>query len=448
METRELRGSLERQIFTCGSVPSLVGKVANLVENVTRQRRRDRLFFVKDKGAKERFEIKTARIGERQLGFERCPGLSCRVRVFWIPRKQYLLLNFLQHPHCTEEELKQALCESTPEKMKSLTSPIKKLTVEVGLSGVGKSRRNRFQKSIRLSDRQRFLGKGTPKRFLVDPQQPANLIKSTYDGKVSIFKVGSSAIKERMEALSATRSPNYRRTIYTDPKQSADEVLLHLLIYLRQEGMVSESVDETLRELVEKCFKIKDKRDSIPVLGALWKNFTLPEDWRAMKLYVRRVKRSFKGKDVQSGEIVFSDDLEKEQEVRKGEAHGRIYAGKGKPPRRIEIKKPEDKKYTVKEAVKRLNAEGYEVSPDRLHDWINKGQIKCKHTQRGGKPLRCLDDGILEAVRQKLKHQRNRRLLMNYLTGTKERETARKYINRHLQKGESIEDIKRLVTRE
>ncbi|MCZ6624411.1 MAG: hypothetical protein O7B35_09330 [Deltaproteobacteria bacterium] len=457
LENQSLRDTSNQAFFTCDSNPDLVGKLAARVHQLTRRRRKDRFFFLKNMSEQEKTEVKTSGFGRRDLGFERCSGLSCTVRVFWMPRKPYLLLDFAQHPHSTEDELRGALLESSPEKMKALDAAIKKLTIHVGFSGLAGNRRFPWQIFSRMRDRQRFSGTRKPIKYLFDPQQPLNEIRGSYTKgkKEKVLTVGSLKIKIQAEALYEKGAPRSWRTIYIDPRQPIDEVRLHLLLYLRQEGMIDKSVNATLCELVQKCFKIKDQGDAILVLHGdkpregLLNNFTLPEDWRAMRLYVRRVKWSFKRENAQSAEIDHSDDLEKVQEIKERKTRGRVYAGtRGKPPEKLEIKKADDKRdiYSVKQAVKQLNTEGYEVSPDRLHDWINKGQIKCEHTQRGGKPLRCLDDGILEAVRQKLKPQRNRRLLIDHLTKTKERETARKYINRHLQKGESIEDIKRLVT--
>jgi hypothetical protein len=368
-----------------------------------------------------------------------------------MPRKPYLLLDFAQHPYSTEDEMREARLESSPEKMEALDAAIKKLTVRVGLSGLAGKRRFLLQKYFRMRDRQRFSGSRKPIKYLFDPQQPLAVIHGSYTKglKEKVLTVGSLKIKQQSEALYEKRAPRSWRTIYIDPRQPINEIRLHLLLYLRQEGMIDESVNATLCELVQKCFKIKDQVDAILVLhgdkpqGGLLNNFTLPEDWRAMKSYVRRVKWSFKRENEQSGKIDPSDDLVKVQEVKERKARGHVYAGRGKPPEKMEIKKADDEEcfYSVKQALKQLNAEGYEVSPDLLHDWISKGKIKSQHS----KGVRHLDNNALDVIRKSLQ----RRRLMAYLMDIREveKEAARKYLYRHLKKGESIEDITKLVTR-
>ena len=115
LENQSLRDTSNQAFFTCYSIPDLVGKVAARVHQLTRRRRKDRFFFLKNMSEQEKTEVKTSGFGRRDLGFERCSGLSCTVRVFWMPRKPYLLLDFAQHPHSTEYEMREARLESSPD---------------------------------------------------------------------------------------------------------------------------------------------------------------------------------------------------------------------------------------------------------------------------------------------------------------------------------------------
>lgn len=419
-------------IFTSESILDLVGKVACVVKKATRHRRRDRFFFLRHMPRELLRELRESRIWERPIGFERCPGLSCRLRMFAMAPKPSLLLDFIQFQPCTEQDLRNALLKSSPARMKALNSPIKKLTVEIGLSGIAGSRRSQWQKSFRLSDRRRFSGKRTPTRILVDPQLRANEIR--LDSKESIIRVGRPVSNELATVLAEGRSPRPRRTIYADSKQSVDEIRLHLLLYLRQEGMIND-VDDALRELVRKCFKIGDDGDNFLVLDALLKNFTLPEDWRAMKGYIWRLTRGLRSQTVRSVKAV-GFDPDEAQKMKEQNARGRI-------SRRAEIGEVGDgtSLYSIRKAVTLLTAEGYSVSPDRLYDWINRGKIK--HQRQ--KYMRCLDEDSLGEVRKALGRQR----LVTFLIEARgmKKDTARKYLRRHLEKGESLEEmVKRITT--
>jgi len=132
------------------------------------------------------------------------------------------------------------------------------------------------------------------------------------------------------------------------------------------------------------------------------------------------------------------------QEIEERKARGRVYAGtRGNPLEKMENEKADDERgfYSVKQSLKQLNAEGYEVSPDLLYDWNNKGKIEFKQI----KGVKHLDDNGLDVIRKSLQ----RRRLMAYLMDIRgmEREAARKYLYRHLKKRESIETIRKIVTR-
>src|SRR5262249_42257204 len=125
------------------SESGLTSKVSSLIKKITQQRRRDRFFFLKNMTQEERNSLKVTTPLLRVLGYERCPGLACRIRVVTLPSrsrrsdqlKPYLLLDFAQYPVSTEQDLRDALHQATPETSKYLNTPIKKLTVEVRLSG-------------------------------------------------------------------------------------------------------------------------------------------------------------------------------------------------------------------------------------------------------------------------------------------------------------------------
>lgn len=357
--------------------------------------------------------------------------------------KPYLLLDFVQYPNCTEQELRDALYLSSPQKSQSLNAPIKKLVIEVGLSG--------------LKRRQTWKTKDGIRKPFVD-------LRRAYDKKT----------------FSQKRSSGHWRGIYVDPKQSLDEIQLHLLLYLRQEEMVDVSEDKNLRALFRKCFKISDRYEkgqmvestdstAFLVLDGLLKNFTFPEDWRAMGKYVwttirslRHKEASFLEKTIPEKEMVLEGkDPRKMEDVKEDpeEAQASLYSESiwDRPYRRKQRKETgvEGALYTVSEAADLLQSEGIPVSLDRIHDWINGGKIKCRYDRRflripkRYRRVRCVDDDGLEALKAQLTSQRQqqnlREVLMQCLVkrAGKEKETARKFIYRHRLKGESLEEIAR-----
>src|SRR5262249_34426461 len=124
--------------------------------------------------------------------------------------------------------------------------PLKEFTIHVGLKG---TRRGRYQKARRIVEKNR-LSKGAPQWFW--------------------------------------------RPIFVDPKNSTHyEVTFHLLLYLMQERMVDATQKSALRELLTKVFSfIRDSYIIDLVLDELLKNYTLPEDWRAIKKYIGRLLKT------------------------------------------------------------------------------------------------------------------------------------------------------------
>jgi hypothetical protein len=441
------------QFLTSESVFELMSNISSLVKKITQQRRRDRFFFLKERIKKERNSLKLSTLLSRMLGLERCPGLACRIRVVSLPSsgrrsdhlKPHLLLDFEQYPICTEQDLRDARNQPTPEASEYLNTPIKKLTVEVGLSGIRRRKtykwtdgsRRRFVELLRNRDRKKFKTKRSPRRW---------------------------------------------RTIYVDPKQSLNEIRLHLLLYLRQEQMIQSDVDEPLRELVEKCFNFKNRfkdgqmvesaeSTAFLILKTLLQSFTFPEDWRAMRKYVgvtvrklRHKETLFQNKIIRPEETVPTilegtdfrkiEDIIEDPEAAQAELDSQSI---WEAPYTRQQPEHSKKLYTVREAADLLQSEKISVSRDRIHDWINNKKIRCNYDDRyvriegRRRRFRCLDAEALENLKCQLTAQRQQRqareMVVNYLVekAGKEKEAARKYVYRYLQKGKSITEIARRI---
>jgi len=365
--------SLSSPFFT--SDIEIVNQAASTAMSTIKRWRKERLFFKKqEKG----FWID----GQRGL------GLSYTIRISHQPTKKqpsrsYVLLDFTQYP--PGNPLVAMKSEPTSKEKLSmwrdLNKPKRKLTIHVGLYGVSTTKRSPYQKSYQIFDKMRF-GKG--------------------------------------------EEPWMWRTMFIDPKRTpVDEIRFVLFLYLRQQNMISESVNDILCELVEKCFRIKDKGDAVLVVDKLLHNFTLPEDWKHLRTYVHTVEKNLNGYHKWTSPKLVMFDPDKVETIRE-------WQSKAKQERGI---KSEIRFYTMTGAAEQLRSKGYRISRHFISDLADRNKITCQ--QNKGK--RYLDEKGLTMVRELLKRQE----IMAFLIGRdgKTKEAARKYVYRYRVKGYSFEEI-------
>jgi hypothetical protein len=454
------RAPEEFQFFTSESVLDLMDKVSSEIKNITEKRRRDRFFFLEQASGAKRESLKNSTLLGKVLSYERCPGLICKIRAVSLPTsrrrraaglKPFVLLDFVQYPVSTEQELRDALDQLTPQTAQRLNTPVKKITIEVGFSG------SKRRKTLRLAN----------------------------GARISFVKLLRLSDKKR---FSQNKHSRPWRRIYVDPKQSLDEIRLHLLLYLQQEQMIDPSPDKNLTDLIAKCFKLKNryingrmvesaKSTALLVLSELLKHFTYPEDWRAIWKYVARVNRTHTKPDLldskQSKTDAFEDEDERTSEISEGKDSRDPEALLVDPEGAQESQYSEsiwnrpvvqnhtiktdsgEELYTVSGAASLLRARGISVSPDRIHDWINAGIIKCRLVWPSGQPgrrrprsaMRGIDLDALAALARELKvkeeRQNERRIIFENLQDQcrMSKEAIRKYIYRHRKQGKSLLEI-------
>lgn len=463
-QNQHLRAGPADRIFTAYSEDALLEKVAQTLHTLNRKFARDRWWWLRQEDFPRRLtrqDIKSRLIGTHTFAFERAPGLSCVVRVCWrppLPPKvrplRSLLVEFRQTPHCTEEEFLLALQEPTPARSRALNTPLKKVMLRIRLASAASRRRNPSQKAVRKADLWRFNpSRLSPLEEVIQrsrrkgDEQLARRLQAWLDG-----------LPPEIRARRMNRERPWTRTVWIHPeKQGWEDILFRLQLILLQEGMIAATskdviTEEAVRYLMRKRAVVQaaSEEGSVRdiacfVFEGLQRHFTEPEDWRALPLYIRQLVRANKALYAAVGETPMDEAKEeKDSEVYPDGGESLFVEAlpeqaklkRGRLERRA--KRDESDSLSIATAVATLREEGNGLSVDSLYDWIHKGKVKTSGRRGQWK----LDVAGLEQARQLDSARTQRRAVrLHLIRNGRTPAAAKKFIQRRLKAGKSMEEI-------
>lgn len=372
------------------------------------------------------------------------PGLSCCVRVARNlrqcigfessveaaakkpPETLYLLVDFRQTP--AEDELALARKAPTPDRYRALTQTQRQVTLHIRLGG--SRHRNRWQRAQRLAEKWRFYADRPPplEEWVQKERQKGNV--NGADHVQAVLNGLPAEIKAKRQRREATAW----REIYIHPqRQTVADIHFLLSLALLQEDMIppTQALKARARQYLKGFNGISDDSTADDVLSKLRLNFTKPEDWRALRYWVKRVVRTPEAGQ-KRWEVPADPEKVHQREVRHDQ--------RGIPRLRTLQLDAQEKspRWSPTAAADLLTREGRSVTPDALYDWINAGKIP--YRQELGR--RWLDAEGLEQARQRLVVRELRKAIRERLRkGGKTQAAAEKWARRHIRLGMTMLEI-------
>lgn len=376
----------------------------------------------------------------------RAPGLEAVVRLSYglrrCPEKaggMDLLVEFRQVPLTTDAELAEAARASTPDRYWALIDTIKAVTVHIRVGGARPRLDPRWQRAVRQADRWRFGHGPSPLEDFRDRRQRKD------DQETAMFLDAELAdlppeVKQRRDG----RETFWWRTLWINPaRQTSEDVLFLLALVLLQEGIVP-SAKNALETRAVSYIKGLAKRvsDGIAflILDDLRRNFTEPEDWRALARYIRRTARG--KRDDRDGVQERDKRHVRRAPPRDDRIHEQLDAdhARARLTRRHRRDKapvlPDERGGTLSVAAV---ASQLAVSRDALYDWIASGKVRARFEGR-----LTLDAEGQARVRELLEERELRRKIRAWFVGRgKTAAAAKKFIYRKRWAGASLATILR-----
>lgn len=428
-------------VFTAPSVDVLLFRLAEALHEVSGKFAADRWWQVLPGRISP---AKSSLSGSVPLATERAPGLNALLRAVWVSNAQgaegYLLVNFWQTPVSSKEDWIRAVRAPVPDRFLALSKPIKRVTLWVRVGGLNSENRGTRQRARRLADNWRF----NPDRRSPLENRIERLSRRGKDKAADRLRAFVDTLHPEVRARRERRETSGWRTVWLDPHQQAvEDVHFLLVLHLLQEGMIPATADQQTQavEYLKRFPGVGDDGTAFVVFDALRRDFTEPEDWRALRTYVKRVAHHMNAKERrQPGTVSLNPDNagigEVHDEGPEGTTLQDIRAHRGKLRLGHQEASPS---YSVRAAAAQLASEGRDISPDTLYDWIRAGKVSAQQ-ERGRWRLTPAD---LNQVRQRLR-ERERRAFKEFLVQRgRKPEAAKKWVQR--RRGLSLEQLARQV---
>ena len=433
-------------IFTAPSVEALIHRLAERLYRLCRKSARDRWWWCRKQ---ERQDIKALAHGTRSLVSEWAPGLRCHVRVAWRrPHRRrlkpsiYLLVDFHQVSTFTEDDWIQACHEATPDRCRSLMEIRKQVTLEIRLGGLPSFRRSPWQRAVRKADSWRF----DPEYLSPTQELIQQLRQKGNEEGAAHLQAKLDALPPEVQRRRAKRGAFHWRTAWLQPQEEKAEDLRFLLtLILLQEEMIPEDLRAQAANYLKRFRGVSDAGTAFLVLDKLRRQFTEPEDWRALAEYIKLVVRGETKKEGPDHRTAGEDPTEiDEQEdpsvgivpISTDRELAESYEEDVRRANREALNRPRGRdwaspsRYSVEMAVYQLDSEGWKISPDTLYDWIHARKLSAWQEKGWWR----LDGDCLEEARRLLRERQERRVLMKGLVQIgKSPEAARKFLQRRRQ---------------
>jgi excisionase family DNA binding protein len=236
-------------------------------------------------------------------------------------------------------------------------------------------------------------------------------------------------VRDRLES----RQTIWWRTLLLDPRQKVDDVSFLLALILLQEDMAPTSeLAPTTVDYVKRLAGGVSDGVAYLILQDLRRNFTEPEDFRAVFRYIWRTAKGHM--DDRPG--ISESDKRPSHSRQRSAAHDVPPFGEELDPAHARLRKP---LLGIPEPISIANAAAQlPISRDTLYDWINSGKIPARR-HRGRSVF---DTAGFDRVRELLHVGELRVKILDHLQRQgKMAAAAKKFLYRRRKAGVSLEDI-------
>ncbi len=240
--------------------------------------------------------------------------------------------------------------------------------------------------------------------------------------------------RAEQERVKRGESPRFfPQPLWIEPKRTPKEVThLALALLLWREGMMPLNPQSTpkawagVKAILGRW--VRDDGEAWLVLEGLRTGYAFPNRWESLPAYIARVTRALRATEARR-ETLMDPEAAEEQEARRR---------RGMPPRSTDPLRGGHSLISVTKGAEILG-----VRREKVYRWGREGTVPLVHSSDGSGRGARLDPSGLAAARRRIEERRRRKQIMEVLVerGGKTFSAAKKWIQRRLQGGKTLEQI-------